>query len=76
MSDSRVRELERAWRASGREADEVAWLRERVRAGELAPERLELAAFLAANGIVGPEAHLLAALPRELVPWLLRSAPT
>jgi len=43
--DSWLRELERRWQRSGALLDEVALLRGRVRAGELSPERLELAAF-------------------------------
>jgi len=56
MSDARLRELERRLRASGAVADEAAWLRERARSGELAPERLALAARLghAAAGPPGP----------------------
>lgn len=45
MTDTRLQELERAWRASGSVEDEAAYLRERVRVGELTQERLELAAY-------------------------------
>ena len=45
MVDTRLEELVRVWRASGRLADEVALLRERVRAGALDRERLRLAAY-------------------------------
>ena len=41
-----LRALERAWRASGAEADELAYLRARVGAGGLEAERVELAAAL------------------------------
>ncbi len=34
VSDSVVRDLERRWRETGSREDEIAWLRERVRAGE------------------------------------------
>ncbi|MCW8140066.1 MAG: hypothetical protein KIT58_14300 [Planctomycetota bacterium] len=44
MSDPRLRELERRWRESRAVEDEAAYLLERVRVGELSPERLELAA--------------------------------
>ena len=44
MSDARLRELERRWRESGSTEDEAAYLRERVRVGDLTQERLELAA--------------------------------
>lgn len=45
MSDERLRELERRFRASGSVEDEAAWLRARVQAGELSSEKLELAAY-------------------------------
>lgn len=44
--DDAVRAAERRYRASGALDDEVAWLRERLRAGELTRERCELAAFM------------------------------
>jgi len=44
VSDRRLRELERAWRASGAPGDLEAWRLARVRAGELTP---------AALGVVG-----------------------
>jgi len=43
MTDSRLQELERAWKASGSLEDGVAYLHERVRTGELSQERLRLA---------------------------------
>ncbi len=46
VSDSRIRTLERAWRKSGAEADEIAYLRARIEAGGLEAERVELAAAL------------------------------
>lgn len=46
MSDLRVRELERRWRASGRREDRLAWLRARGRAGGQPPSRLVLEALL------------------------------
>lgn len=46
MTDSRLQELKRAWEASGSVEDEAAYLRERVRVGDLTQERLELAAKL------------------------------
>jgi len=45
MSDSRLQELRRAWEASESVEDEAAYLRERVRAGELKPSAVELAAY-------------------------------
>ena len=45
VSDEKLRELERRWRETGAVEDEAAFLLERVRAGELTQERLELAAY-------------------------------
>jgi len=45
MGDSRARALERRWKETGALEDEVAYLRERVRAGLLSQERLELLAY-------------------------------
>ena len=45
MSDAKLRELERKWKESGSVEDEAAYLRERVRVGDLTQERLELAAY-------------------------------
>lgn len=45
MSDQRLRDLERRWREGGSVEDEAAYLRERVRVGDLTHERLELAAY-------------------------------
>ena len=39
MSDSRLQELKRAWEASGQVEDEAAYLRERVRVGDLRDRR-------------------------------------
>lgn len=44
MSDARLRELERRWRASRSVTDEAAYLAELVRSGGLVKERLALAA--------------------------------
>lgn len=46
MSDEHLRELERRWKETGTVEDEAAWLKERVRVGDLTQERLELAAYL------------------------------
>lgn len=46
MSDERLRSLERRWRASGAVEDELALLRERLRAGLLDEQRVRLAAGL------------------------------
>lgn len=45
MSDLSLRELERRWRNTGSLADEAAFLRERLRTGDLAQEHLEIAAY-------------------------------
>jgi hypothetical protein len=50
MPDERLRELERRWRESGAIDDEAAYLRQRVKVGELSPESVELAAFLGHPG--------------------------
>ena len=50
MSDQRLRELERRWRETGSVEDEAAYLRERVRVGDLTQERLELAAYCGHEG--------------------------
>lgn len=60
MSDERARALERAWRRSGSVADEAAFLRERLRAGEVSLDRLQLAAHLA-----HPAARAACAATRE-----------
>lgn len=46
MGDEKLRELERRWRDSGSTEDEAAYLRERVRTGDLSHERLALLAYL------------------------------
>lgn len=46
MSDERLRELERRWRASGALEDEAAWLGERVRLGDLERARVQVAGLL------------------------------
>jgi hypothetical protein len=50
MSDQRLRDLERRWRETGTVEDEAAYLLERVRAGDLSRERLEIAAYLGHEG--------------------------
>lgn len=50
VSDAKLRELERRWRETGAVEDEAAWLRERVRVGELTRERLFLAASCGHDG--------------------------
>jgi len=66
VSDARLRDLERAWRESGALEDELAWLGERVRAGELSEERLRLSASFghpAALALVGVQERPLRGLP-------------
>ncbi len=46
MSDERLRELERRFRASGAKEDEAAWMTERIRCGVLPSERARVAAIL------------------------------
>lgn len=45
MTDTRLQQLKRAWEASGSVDDEAAYLRERVRVGDLSIERAELTAY-------------------------------
>ncbi len=78
MTDDRLREAEREFRETGDVAAETRLLTERVRAGLLAPERLELAAelryepaVLAHGGPRGPRTHAV----RELVESLERFGP-
>lgn len=57
--DAKLRELERRWHTSGLLTDEVACLHERVRLGQLTPNRLRLAAALdhrAARHLLGTDA--------------------
>ena len=71
MSDETLRELERRWRLSGQPADELRWHVARVRAGELDPARLELAAGLGWPGASAepapPEWAALRAVATRLV---------
>lgn len=46
MADDKLRQLERRWRASDAIQDKEAWLRERVRCGELDRETVRAAAYL------------------------------
>lgn len=50
MTDSQLRELERRWRETGAVEDEARYLLERVRAGDLEQEKLELAAYCGHEG--------------------------
>jgi hypothetical protein len=50
MSDQRLRELERRFRATGAPEDEAPLLQERLRRGDLSAARLELAAYLGHEG--------------------------
>lgn len=45
MSDQRLREFERHWRDTGSLQDEAAYLRERLRVGDLSQDQVELAAY-------------------------------
>lgn len=59
LSDQTLRELERRFRASGSLEDEAAWLRVRVKAGQLEQSRLRLAAYCghhAASSALGASA--------------------
>jgi hypothetical protein len=58
MTDASVRSLERAFNESGSIEDEAAWLRERVRVGDLSSEKLALAAHLGYPAAVTTETPL------------------
>lgn len=63
MGDLDLRELERRFRQEGGPEREAAWLRERLRVGELGPERLLLAAaagHAAARSVAPPPVRLWA----------------
>lgn len=70
MGDARLRSLERRWRETGAEEDEVALLAERLRVGHLDPARARLAALLGcaragrALGHAAPETSLEALATR------------
>lgn len=63
--DERLRELERRWRETGAQADEDAWLRERVRQGDPWPERIHF------PGNPWPRGHAI-----ESLEWTGRLTPT
>lgn len=50
MSDTKLRDLERRWKETGSVQDEAAYLLERMRAGDLSRERLDLAAYCGHEG--------------------------
>ena len=67
MGDADLRELERRFRQEGGPEREAAWLRERLRTGELGPERLILAAaagHAAARSVAPPPVRLWAREPQ------------
>lgn len=72
MSDDRLRQLERRFRASGAAEDEAAFLLERVRVGDLDQAGLELAAYCGhqasqlATGLASPPERGLEAWIRGL----------
>lgn len=78
MSDARLRELERRM-AAGDSGARTEWLLERLRAGQLDPEALELAAFAAdgaARAALGPAAPSRAPdAPEPLARSLSRFGP-
>ena len=71
MSDSKLRELERRWRETKSVEDEAAYLRERVRVGDLTQERLELAAYCGHEGARrAAEADRSPVPPGQLSNWI------
>lgn len=72
VTDSRLRDLERHWRVTGAVEDEAAWLRERLRVGELKEAQVELAAYLghgAATALVAVKSSTIRGLVTGLSRW-------
>lgn len=71
MTDSRLRELERRFVASGSPEDEAAWLRARMQAGELSEDWQELLAYLGCC-VPAPRAYQAppSRTPHELGGWV------
>lgn len=69
MSDLHLRELERKWRETGSPADEAAYLRERVRAGQLPAQKLAFAAYCGHYPAQLATAHA-SQLPHDHAQWL------
>jgi hypothetical protein len=70
MTDARLRALERRWRESGSLEDEVAYLLERLRTGDLLRDRVELAAYCghaAARHALGAEAPPAPPRPEQVL---------
>ena len=77
MTDSELRRLEREFRQSGTLEAEAAWLRARLKAGELHERDLELAACLgheSARTILGSDSAFSLLLPLPRVEWEARDA--
>lgn len=70
MSDQELRELERRWKSTGSTDDEAAFLLERVRTGELWPERLELASYMAHAAAVVALGNRAPKVPANEGEWL------
>jgi hypothetical protein len=69
VTESKLRELERRWKHSGALEDEVVYLRERVRAGLLDGERLELALRFGSEAAGEVLGRAPARLPGALRDW-------
>lgn len=67
MTDSALRQAERAWRRSGAPSDEITYLAARLRTGQISRDRLDLAAYC---GHVGAQ-QLLAG---EMSWWVVYNA--
>lgn len=66
MSDSKLRELERRWQETRAIDDEVALHRERLRVGEISPERLAVAACCGSTAAKAALGRSLPPLRRDI----------
>lgn len=70
MTDSHLRELERRFKESGSVEDEVAYLLERVRLGELDRDMLELAAYCGHQASCQALGDQVPRMPEKLKAWV------
>jgi hypothetical protein len=73
VSDQTLSDLERRWRTTDAIADEAVYLLERVRVGDLARERLDLAAYCGHEGaalILAGSGEATPPVPETLTLWI------